>query len=73
MGRWPKDAKLKEVGRFAQATLEQDIEGWVSFMANLQGWSKEEIHVYAARLRKEIRDPSIHGYFLIKVVWGRKP
>ncbi|KAL2213557.1 S-adenosyl-L-methionine-dependent methyltransferase [Sarocladium strictum] len=73
IGRWPKDKKLKEVGRFAQATLEQDTEGWVSFMAATQGWTREEVLVYAARLRKEIRDPGIHGYFTIKVVWGRKP
>lgn len=42
-------------------------------MADLQGWSKEEIMVYAAHLRREMRNPAIHGYYLVKVVWGQKP
>lgn len=42
-------------------------------MASLKGWSKEEITVYAARLRKEIRDPKIHGFANSKIVWARKP
>lgn len=61
------------MGRFAQATIEQDTEGYVSFMADLQGWSREEIVLYAAQLRREMRNPKIHAYFQVKVVWGKKP
>jgi hypothetical protein len=73
LGSWPKDPKLKELGRFAHATIAQDVEGYVLYMANLQGWSREEITVYSARLRREMRDNRIHPYFRMKVVWGRKP
>ena len=64
---------MREMGRFAQMTIEQDAEGYVSFMANFQDWSQEEITVYCARLRREFRNPKIHGYFHVKVAWGRKP
>jgi hypothetical protein len=61
------------MGKFAQVALEQDIEGYVSFVASLRGWTPEEITMYAVRLRKELRDTRIHGYAHSKIVWGRKP
>ncbi|EEU38760.1 uncharacterized protein NECHADRAFT_95105 [Fusarium vanettenii 77-13-4] len=73
LGDWPKDPKLKEMGRFSRATLEQDTEGYVLYMATSEGWSREEVSVYAARLRREMRNSKIHAYFRMKVVWGKKP
>ncbi|KAL6362830.1 hypothetical protein LRP88_04141 [Fusarium phalaenopsidis] len=73
LGDWPKDPKLKEMGRFSRATLEQDTEGYVLYMATSEGWSREEVSVYAARLRREMRSSKIHAYFRMKVVWGKKP
>ena len=54
------------------ASITSDIEGYVLYMATMQGWSKEEVAVYAAHLRREMRDPKIHAYGHTKVVWGRK-
>lgn len=43
-------------------------------MANvLQGWSRDEIQVYIATLRRELRSGEHHAYYRQKVVWGRKP
>ncbi|KAH6999419.1 S-adenosyl-L-methionine-dependent methyltransferase [Ilyonectria destructans] len=73
IGAWPKDQKLKEIGKYAQATLEQDIEGYVLFMANtVEGWTKEEIEVYISLLRRELRAGKMHPYYLQKVVWAQK-
>lgn len=48
--------------------------GYVLFITNvISGWSREQVLVYIAHLRRELRDPSIHGYFRLRVVWGRKP
>lgn len=71
--KWPRDPKLKELGQFAFFAIDTDVEGYVTYMADLQGWSKEEIMVYAAHLRREIRNSAIHGYYSVKAVWGRKP
>ncbi|KAG4283038.1 hypothetical protein FPRO06_09711 [Fusarium proliferatum] len=74
IGGWPKDPKMKEIGRYAQATLEQDIEGYVLFMANtVEGWTKEEVEVYISMLRRELRQGNMHPYYWQKVVWAQKP
>jgi len=64
---------MKEIGEFTRHTLLQDAEGYVLFMANTLGWSKEEIMVYLAMFRREVRNPDYHPYYRQKVVWGRKP
>ncbi|KAF5009420.1 hypothetical protein FDECE_4352 [Fusarium decemcellulare] len=73
IGGWPSDPKLKEAGQYFQAAILQDIEGTLMFIANLLGWSKQEIDVFAAHYRREIRSKKIHGHFLQKVVWAQKP
>ncbi|KPM46153.1 hypothetical protein AK830_g250 [Neonectria ditissima] len=74
IGGWPKDPKLKEIGRFAQATLEQDIEGYVLFMANtVEGWTREEVEVYISLLRRELASRKMHPYYLQKAIWAKKP
>ena len=49
-----------------------DTEGFVLFMANVLGWSQEEIQVYIAHLRREFNSGKHHPYFRVKCVWGRK-
>ncbi|KAF6813868.1 methyltransferase domain-containing protein [Colletotrichum plurivorum] len=74
IGTWPKDPVKREIGEWAQLTLLSDIEGYVLFMANVMStWSREEIHIYAAQLRREIRSGKLHGYYRQRAVWGRKP
>lgn len=73
IGAWPKDPKQKEIGAFSQLVLEADIEGYVLYPATALGWKAEEVSVYAAHVRRQIRSPNSHGYYRQKVVWGRKP
>ncbi|KAF4457399.1 hypothetical protein F53441_672 [Fusarium austroafricanum] len=70
---FPKDPKLKEVGQFGELFATQDTEGLVLFVASTLGWSTEQIHVYIAKFRKEIRDRRLHPYIRLKTVWARKP
>lgn len=73
VGGWPKDPKMKELGQYAHLVLEADTEGYVLFIANTIGWTREEIQVYIAHLRREVRSGKVHAYYRQKVVWGRKP
>ncbi|KAK4171669.1 Phosphomethylethanolamine N-methyltransferase [Triangularia setosa] len=74
IGGWAKDPKLKEIGEFALAGILQDIEGWILFVwSQVMGWSKEEVGVYVAHLRRQLRDPNVHAYCLMRCVYGRKP
>ena len=52
---------------------EQDTEGWMVFLADALGWSREQITVFAAAYLREIRNPKHHGYYLQKVMWAKKP
>ncbi|KEZ42012.1 hypothetical protein SAPIO_CDS6407 [Scedosporium apiospermum] len=73
IGSWPKDPKLKELGQYGQLVLEADTEGYILFMANTLGWTREEIQVYIAHLRREVRSGKIHAYYRQNIIWGRKP
>ncbi|KAF4973672.1 hypothetical protein FZEAL_9264 [Fusarium zealandicum] len=73
IGAWPKDPTLKQAGRFLQAAILQDVEGTLTFIANLLGWSEVEIRVFAAHYRREIKSKNIHGYSRQRVVWAQKP
>ncbi|KAF4460651.1 demethylmenaquinone methyltransferase [Fusarium albosuccineum] len=70
---WPKDPKLKEIGQFGELFSTQDTEGFVLFVANTLGWSPEEVHVYIAHFRREIRNRKFHPYIRMRNVWARKP
>lgn len=70
---WAKDPKMKDIGRFGQVFGTQDPEGLMNFVATFLGWKPEEVQVYLARFRKELRDPKIHPYVLLKTVWAQKP
>ncbi len=62
------------MGMYAQAAFENDSEGFILYFASvLEGWSKEEIQVYLAHFRREIRLGQKHGWYWQKNVWARKP
>lgn len=72
LGTWPKDPVYKESGFISQLMLE-DAEGYVLFLANTLGWLREEVHVFLAHLRTEIKTNKYCPYYKWRVIWGRKP
>jgi len=73
IGSWAKDPQLKELGEYTRLSLMSDPEGYILFLANAMGWKREEINVYLAHLRRELKNPKIHAYYRQKIVWARKP
>ncbi|KAK0617644.1 S-adenosyl-L-methionine-dependent methyltransferase [Immersiella caudata] len=73
IGSWPKDKRLKDIGTYGQLVMERDAEGLMMLMAGLSGWTKEDVTVYVAKLRKEIRSGKHHSYYRQKSLWGQKP
>ncbi|GAB1317063.1 Methyltransferase [Madurella fahalii] len=73
VGGWEEDPKRKELGLYVRVGWLQDPEGYMLFLANALGWKRDEIRVYLAHLRKELKDPKVHGYYRQKILWGRKP
>ena len=63
-GFWPKDPAIKEIGIF---NLQQMLNGLEAFslrpFCEIMGWTEEQVLVFLAGVRKEMKDPRIHGYF----------
>ncbi|KAF7563705.1 hypothetical protein G7046_g392 [Stylonectria norvegica] len=72
-GGWPADPKLKEIGEFAQFAVMSDVESFILFFTSILGWSREEVIVFIARLRRELNSLKHHVYYYQRIVYGRKP
>ena len=70
---WAKDPKYKTLGLWGRAAIEQDIGGTVGRMAHAIGWTKDEVAVWEAHLRTELRSLEVHAYYRARVVWAQKP
>ncbi|RGP77203.1 hypothetical protein FLONG3_4718 [Fusarium longipes] len=71
---WPKDAKLKELGKWNLVNFDAGLEGVsLALFIRVLDWSKEEVLTLCADVRKELRNPKVHGYWKIYVVYGQKP
>ncbi|KAM6516473.1 hypothetical protein FALCPG4_014656 [Fusarium falciforme] len=74
LGAWPKDPKLKEIGKFQAIQEAQAIESYTpQIFSSVLGWTQEEIQVFMAKVKNEIKDPTIHLYLPVHFLWGRKP
>ncbi|CEI69304.1 unnamed protein product [Fusarium venenatum] len=71
---WPKDPKQKEIGLWALANIERNLESISSFLLR-QGlnMSQEEIVVFISQVRAEMRNTKVHAYWEVFVVTGQKP
>lgn len=73
-GPWPKDPRMKELGAWNQLQALEGVEGWTMGLFNrVLGWSVEEVQVHLAEVRKNFRDPRIHSYITMYLVYGQKP
>jgi hypothetical protein len=63
VGTWPRDKRLKKVGLFESVNLQEGLEGLTMMVfTRALGWSPERVQVFLAEVRKQVRDPSVHGY-----------
>ena len=71
---WPKDPKLKEIGRYQQANAIEGMEAMsLALFTRVLGWSNQEAHMFFASVRRELTDRSIHVYSKWYFVYGQKP
>lgn len=74
MNDWPKDPKMKEIGRYCCLNWLEGVEGFtMAPFTRILGWSPEEVQVFLAKVRKESVTRRIHAYMKGIVVWGTKP
>lgn len=73
IGGWPKDPKLKEIGKCQVYQELQVLDAYTpGLFSRVLGWSKTEIEVFLAKVRTDIKNPAIHIYLPVYFVWGRK-
>ena len=48
--------------------------GFLTYLWTMvMGWTKSEIQVYAAHLRRDLRSTDVHAYYPTRIMVGRKP
>lgn len=66
IGAWPKDKQLKEAGAVNFQHWLSGMEGYGMWLLTKFGdpvpWTKEEVQVYVAKMRKELSNPRFHVY-----------
>lgn len=64
IGTWPKDPKLKEVGRYFRAQMaDTAVESYsLAMFTRFGGWAPEEVQVLLAHLRSELKSNKMHIY-----------
>lgn len=74
VGRWAKGQKNKLLGRFVM----EDLLDWLpssalALFTRVLKWSREEVELFLASVRQELKDKSRHFYAHIIVWYARKP
>jgi hypothetical protein len=66
IGPWPKDKQLKEAGAVNFQHWLSGMEGYGMWLLTKFGdpvpWTKQEVPVYVAKMRKELSNPRYHIY-----------
>ncbi|KAJ0419647.1 S-adenosyl-L-methionine-dependent methyltransferase [Aspergillus carlsbadensis] len=63
IGGWSADPRLKQLGLYNRLQWVEGIEGWCMYLlTTVLGWTREEVEIYLARMRKGLQDSSIHAY-----------
>ncbi|KAB8235638.1 class I SAM-dependent methyltransferase [Aspergillus alliaceus] len=70
---WPKDPKMKELGRYHQVNMIEAMPPYCyALFTRMLGWSRAEIEVLVAGMRKELRDTSLHLYSRLHIIYGQR-
>lgn len=60
---WPKDKKLKEIGKYQLCAHVEGLEGVsIGLLTRGAKWKPDEVSVLLAKVIPEMRDRSIHSY-----------
>ncbi|OCK77679.1 S-adenosyl-L-methionine-dependent methyltransferase [Lepidopterella palustris CBS 459.81] len=74
VGQWPKDKKLKEIGALDLVQFLDGLEGITLRVFTIaRGWSAEEIQVFLADVRKDLKNPRLQAQHNFHVVYAQKP
>jgi hypothetical protein len=71
---WPKDPKLKELGRYQQLHMSEGMTSYsMRLLTTVLKWEKDEVEALLGEVQKVLRDRSCHLYTMVHFVFGQKP
>ncbi|EME87174.1 uncharacterized protein MYCFIDRAFT_84230 [Pseudocercospora fijiensis CIRAD86] len=71
---WPKDPKMKEIGRYSRLNYLEGLEGFtMAPFTRVLGWTPEEAQVLIAKVRNETVTRKFHGWQKGVVCYAQKP
>ncbi|KAL1989106.1 hypothetical protein VTN96DRAFT_5869 [Rasamsonia emersonii] len=74
LGPWPKDPKLKELGRWAYVENPDGVDAYgLRLYTQVLGWEPDAAKIHLALVKEQLRDKNLHAYSKVYVVYGRKP
>jgi len=74
IGVWPKDPKMKEIGRYERAQVLDGVESYtLAPFTRVLGYSLQETRLLMERVKRELTDPKLHLYSAHYIIYGRKP
>ncbi|KAJ5096448.1 S-adenosyl-L-methionine-dependent methyltransferase [Penicillium alfredii] len=75
IGTWPKDPKLKEIGRYFRAQFaDSALDSYsLALFTRFSDWKPTEVQVLMAHVRSELNSNKIHWYTKFSFVTAQKP
>ncbi|EWC48813.1 hypothetical protein DRE_00118 [Drechslerella stenobrocha 248] len=71
---WPKDKHLRDIGGYQMVNFLEALEGLsLRLFTNSHHMPVEQIQILLAKVRRDLRNKSIHTYFHLHSIVARKP
>ncbi|KAH8434854.1 class I SAM-dependent methyltransferase [Aspergillus melleus] len=71
---WPEDPNLKDIGKVQAKMVQDAIEAYgLRLCTQVLGWSPDQTKILQGLVREQLKNPRLHSYTKIRVVYGRKP
>lgn len=74
VGSWPKNPRLKEIGRVGKVTLYDAVEPYtLALFTRVLGYTSEEAQEFVSKVRAELLNASYHIYVRFHYVYAQRP
>ncbi|KAH6880537.1 S-adenosyl-L-methionine-dependent methyltransferase [Thelonectria olida] len=71
---WPRDKKYKELGLWNNGNMATGLEALtMAPFTRALGWAKDEVDVFLTSVKKDLNSKTIHAYWPLYSIYGRKP
>jgi len=74
LNSWPKDRKLKDMGKLMLLSMLDALEGFsMALFTRVLGWTAERVNAFLEEVAKDLRNRKYHIYTYCCIVYGQKP